>query len=248
MPAKIIPELSVVIPFYNEEETLLSVCEEVVSVLASDFSAPWEMILVNDGSDDGSARMIDVFCEKYAFSRAVHLKQRSGQSAALQAGFLQAHGVYVGTLDGDGQNDPRDLPRLHQELIERKVDMMCGIRRKRADNLVRRFSSRIANRIRSAILQDKVTDVGCSMRIFRRDCFPRVPFFRNAHRFFPALFQMSGFKVAETSVNHRARSHGVSKYGGGINSRLWVGIVDLAGVYWLKKRALNYRLQMKSMN
>lgn len=240
------PELSVVIPFYNEEDSLLSVCEEVVSVFDTDFSAPWEMILVDDGSSDSTSQKIDDLCDKYLFCHAVHLTKNSGQSAALQAGFLRARGTYIGTLDGDGQNDPRDMPRLVQELIRQEVDMMCGIRRKRADNLVRRFSSRFANRIRSAILQDKITDVGCSLRVFRRDCLQRVPFFRNAHRFFPALFQMTGFRVAETYVNHRPRSHGESKYGGGINSRLWVGIVDLVGACWLKRRALNYQVQMTS--
>jgi dolichol-phosphate mannosyltransferase len=101
-------------------------------------------------------------------------------------------------------------------------------------------SSRIANRIRSAVLKDGITDVGCSMRVFRRSCLERVRFFRNAHRFFPALFRMAGFSVAEMPVSHRSREHGTSKYGGGINSRLWVGIADLAGVYWLRKRSFSY--------
>jgi dolichol-phosphate mannosyltransferase len=120
--------------------------------------------------------------------------------------------------------------------------MMCGIRTTRADNFVRRASSRIANRVRSFFLQDNITDVGCSLRVFRRQCLGEVRFFRNAHRFFPALFIMAGFGVAEMPVNHRVRQHGTSKYGGGINSRLWVGIADLAGVWWLRKRFLRYRV------
>jgi dolichol-phosphate mannosyltransferase len=123
--------------------------------------------------------------------------------------------------------------------------MMCGVRQRRADNWVRRMSSRIANRVRAAFLHDNITDVGCSIRVFRRQCLARVRMFRNAHRFLPALFQMVGFSVAEMPVNHRARLEGSSKYGGGINSRLWVGLADLAGVYWLGKRALLYQVERR---
>jgi dolichol-phosphate mannosyltransferase len=236
-------ELSVVIPFYNEEESLQAVCEEVVKVLSAESDLSWEMILVNDGSSDGTAPAIKALCSKYPNFKGVHLQKNGGQSAALQAGFLTARGTLIATLDGDGQNDPHDLPHLIQALNERNLDMMCGIRMKREDNLVRKVSSRLANRVRAAILQDQITDVGCSLRIFRRECFERVPFFRNAHRFFPALFQMANYKVDEIPVNHRVRNHGKSKYGGGINSRLWVGLVDLAGAFWLKKRALNYQVK-----
>jgi len=110
---------------------------------------------------------------------------------------------------------------------------------------VRRISSIIANQVRSAVLGDGITDIGCSLRVFKRDCLEPVRFFRNAHRFFPALFKIAGFSVGEMSVNHRPRKHGESKYGGGINSRLWVGIVDLAGVYWLSRRAFSYTVNMK---
>ncbi|HQJ09825.1 MAG TPA: protein ArnC, partial [Deltaproteobacteria bacterium] len=142
--------------------------------------------------------------------------------------------------DGDGQNDPRDIPVLLEELGKRGVDMMCGIRLKRQDNIVRRVSSWIANRVRAAILQDDIKDIGCAMRVFRRECIAGIHLFRNSHRFFPALVKMKGFSVGEMPVNHRPRSRGVSKYGGGINSRLWAGIADLAGVYWMRKRAFSY--------
>lgn len=149
-------------------------------------------------------------------------------------------------MDGDGQNDPRDIPLLLRALKESRKDMVCNIRRKRADNMIWRLSGRIANSVRSSVLKDNITDVGCSMRIFRSECLKRIRFFKNAHRFFPALFIMAGYTVAEISVNHRSREHGTSKYGGGINSRLWVGLVDLAVVFWLRKRSLIYTIREKS--
>lgn len=235
-----IPSLSIVIPFYNEEESVRAVCTEVSDVLSARPDLTWELVMVDDGSADGTPRIIDELAVGDGRFRAVHLRPNSGQSAALEAGFRAARGEVIATLDGDGQNDPRDIAVLLEEMKRSGVDMMCGIRQKRSDALVRRVSSRIANRVRSAVLKDNITDVGCSMRVFRRSCLERVRFFRNAHRFFPALFAMAGFTVAEMPVGHRAREHGTSKYGGGINSRLWVGLADLAGVYWLRKRAFSY--------
>ena len=232
--------LSIVIPFYNEEESVREVSEEVWHVLSAVPGLTWELVMVDDGSTDQTPRIMADLAREYKLFRCLHLAPNSGQSAALEAGFAAARGEYVATLDGDGQNDPRDIVCLLDAMKEQGVDMMCGIRQRRADTLVRRLSSRIANRVRSAVLKDRITDVGCSLRVFRRSCMGRVRFFRNAHRFFPALFIMAGFAVAEMPVNHRPREHGTSKYGGGINSRLWVGIADLAGVFWLRKRSLRY--------
>ncbi|HON38733.1 MAG: glycosyltransferase family 2 protein [Desulfomonilia bacterium] len=235
--------LSVVMPFYNEEECIEEVVSEVGEVLAEQAGLVWELILVDDGSTDRTPEILDSLELKGGSVRVVHLWPNSGQSAALEAGFAAACGELVATLDGDGQNDPRDILRLKDELEARRVDMMCGIRRKRADNMIRRVSSVIANRIRSGVLKDNITDVGCSVRVFRRECLGKVRFFRNAHRFFPALFIMAGYRVAEMPVNHRARLKGTSKYGRGINSRLWAGIVDLAGVAWLRMRSLKYTVR-----
>jgi len=232
--------ISVVIPFYNEEASILSVCEEVREVLSALPELTWELVMVNDGSTDATGQIMDETAQNHSGFRAVHITPNSGQSAALQAGFEAAHGEFIATLDGDGQNDPRDIPRLLAALKEQNLDMMCGIRSQRADNFIRRISSRIANRTRSFILGDNITDVGCSLRIFRRACLKHVRFFRNAHRFFPALFLMAGYSVSEMPVNHRPRQQGTSKYGGGINSRLWVGIADLLGVLWLSRRSLRY--------
>ena len=239
------PILSVVIPFFDEEESIENVCEELRQVLANERDLTWELIMVDDGSKDRTPQLMDDLAIRHENFRALHLKPNSGQSAALEAGFEEALGEFIATLDGDGQNDPRDIPRLLNLLKVNHVDMICGVRQRRADNLIRRLSSRIANRVRSAVLKDNITDVGCSLRVFRRECMKRVRFFRNAHRFFPALIIMAGFTVSETPVNHRPRELGTSKYGGGINSRLWVGLADLAGVFWLRKRALRYTVTKK---
>ncbi|HOW34095.1 MAG TPA: glycosyltransferase family 2 protein [Methanoregulaceae archaeon] len=234
------PYLSVVIPFYNEEESVESVCAEVNGALSCFNDLGWELIMVDDGSSDDTARIIDRLSSTNRTFRALHLNPNSGQSAALNAGFMAARGEIIATLDGDGQNDPRDITILLEEMSRRGVHMMCGIRQKRSDGIVRRVSSRVANRVRSAVLKDDITDIGCSMRVFRHECLTGVHLFRNSHRFFPTLVRMAGFSVSEMPVNHRARRHGMSKYGGGINSRLWAGIVDLAGVYWMRKRAFSH--------
>jgi dolichol-phosphate mannosyltransferase len=239
------PSLSVVIPFFDEAESIEKVCEEVLEVLAKEPDLNWELVMVDDGSKDRTPQLMDDLVIRHENFHALHLKPNSGQSAALEAGFAEARGEFIATLDGDGQNDPRDIPRLLNLLRANRVDMVCGVRQRRADNFIRRLSSRIANGVRSAVLKDHITDVGCSLRVFRRECLKRVRFFRNAHRFFPALFIMAGFTVAETPVNHRPRALGTSKYGGGINSRLWVGLADLAGVFWLRKRALRYTVTKK---
>ena len=236
------PTLSVVIPFYNEEECIEPVCLEAMQTLETLQHEDWQLIMVDDGSSDETPQIMDRLAAGNPRFTALHLQPNSGQSAALEAGFAAATGELIATLDGDGQNDPGDLSRLLDERYRLGVDMMCGIRQKRADNWLRKLSSRIANRVRSAFLKDNITDVGCSIRVFRRQCLERIRMFRNAHRFFPALFQMAGYSVAEMPVNHRPRLKGSSKYGGGINSRLWVGLADLAGVYWLRKRALPYRV------
>jgi dolichol-phosphate mannosyltransferase len=240
-----LPILSVVVPFFDEEESIQKVCEELRQALSTERDLTWELIMVDDGSKDRTPQLMDDLAIRYENFRALHLMPNSGQSAALEAGFEVALGEFIATLDGDGQNDPRDIPLLLNVLKVNGLDMICGIRQRRADNLMRRISSRIANRVRSAVLKDNITDVGCSLRVFRRECMKRIRFFRNAHRFFPALFIMAGFTVAETPVNHRPRELGTSKYGGGINSRLWVGIADLAGVFWLRKRALRYTVTKK---
>jgi len=242
-PARDAIRLSIVIPFRNEEENVEAVCGEVERALAQAFEGAWELILVDDGSTDATAGLVDALRDRRPNYRALHLSPNGGQSAALQAGFLAARGTFVATLDGDGQNDPRDLVPLLRELQRRRVHMMCGVRARRADSRSRRIMSRAANRIRSAVLRDGITDVGCSLRVFRRSCLRRVILYRNAHRFLPALFQFAGFRVAEMPVAHRPRMRGKSKYGGGFRSRAFVGLVDLLGAWWLGRRRFRHRVR-----
>src|ERR671927_76997 len=157
-----------------------------------------------------------------------------GQSAALTAGFHVARGTWVGTLDGDGQNDPRDLDRQLAQAISQGVDMVNGVRARRHDGVVRRASSRIANSVRNRLTHETVTDVGCATRVARRAVLLQLPFFHGMHRFLPTLVKMRGFSVSEMPVNHRKRRGGRSKYG--INNRLWAGLRDLFGVRWLLSR------------
>lgn len=233
--------LSVVVPFFNEEECAGRVCAELLEVLGPVFGERWEFIAVDDGSDDGTAAVLEAAARDHPSMRVVRAAERSGQSAALKLGFLSAGAPVIGTLDGDGQNDPRDLPRLLERMLAAGGDMVSGIRVNRRDSWVRRASGRIANTVRSSILKDRTSDVGCAVRVFRRSCLQEVHLFRNFHRFFPALFVMNGFTVDEIPVNHRPRLSGSSKYGGGIRSRLWVGLADLAGVYWLSRRVIRPR-------
>jgi glycosyltransferase involved in cell wall biosynthesis len=160
------------------------------------------------------------------------MPRNSGQSAALAAGFRLARGSSVVTLDADLQNDPADIPRVLAALDG--VAMVSGIRRNRRDDWLRRVSSRIANRVRRAALDDGVTDVGCSLKAYRVEYLRRIPAFNGFHRFLPALVQMAGGSVREVDVAHRPRVHGTSKYG--VGNRLWRGLVDLAGVRWMRRR------------
>jgi dolichol-phosphate mannosyltransferase len=222
--------LSIVIPVKDEQDTVGPLAEEIDRIFAHvDYS--WEVVWVDDGSTDDTARRIALLPPPH---RLIRLDRNHGQSAALMAGFQAARGTWVGTLDGDGQNDPRDLDRQLAQAISQDVDMVNGVRARRHDNIVRRASSRIANSVRNRLTRETVTDVGCATRVVRRAVLLQLPFFHGMHRFLPTLVKMRGFSVTEMPVNHRKRSGGRSKYG--INNRLWAGLRDLFGVRWLLTR------------
>ncbi len=169
------------------------------------------------------------------FIRILRFPRNQGQSAAMHAGFRAARGEVVVTLDADLQNDPADIPRLLELLDEGDgCDMVSGIRQQRRDGFVRLAASRIANKVRNWVVGDTVSDVGCSLKAYRRSFLLKLPAFNGLHRFLPALFQIQGARIRELPVSHRPRVHGVSKYS--INNRLWRGIHDLVGVRWLQKR------------
>jgi dolichol-phosphate mannosyltransferase len=231
------PDVSVVIPVCNEEENVLPLAQEIHAALAGKYA--FEQIFVDDGSTDRTGEM--VLAARGQGMPEIRLLQhvvRSGQSAAVATGVRHARGRWIATLDGDGQNDPADFPRLLEALLhpqDPKLKLVMGNRTTRRDTWLRRLSSRVANGVRGGILKDGTPDTGCGIKVFERDVFMHMPRFKNMHRFMPALFQREGFHVISLPVNHRERTRGTSKYG--LHNRLWVGIVDLFGLSWLIRRA-----------
>lgn len=229
--------LSVIVPVYNEEGNVAALAAEISGALAGE--TDWECLWVDDASTDDTRRRLLAVSAADPRHRVLALRRNSGQSAALLAGFAHAGGALFATLDGDGQNPPAELPRLLARLREGGADMVNGRRARRNDSWVRRISSRIANGARNAITGRTVSDVGCALRVFKRECAAQLPPFRGMHRFLPTLVARAGWTLDEVDVGHRERGAGVSKYG--IGNRLWVGIVDLFGVLWIKGRFAGYR-------
>ena len=232
------PDLSVVIPAYNEVDNLAPLFAEMRAALEAT-GRSWELVMVDDGSTDGTAQAMQAEEARDARVKALLLEKNAGQSAALAAGLSRAMGDVIVTLDADLQNDPADLPRLLAAL--ENADVVSGVRSNRQDSWVRLASSRIANATRRGVLGDPVTDIGCSFKAYRREMLEGLPMFVGVHRFLPALCVFRGARFTEVALSHRARRHGVSKYG--VGNRLWRGIADLIGVQWLKTRLVKYRIR-----
>jgi dolichol-phosphate mannosyltransferase len=232
-------DLSIVVPAYNEEENVRVLAEEVLRALEG---MEFEILFVDDGSRD---RTVGILAEMAAVEprlRVIRHRGNFGQSAALISGVRQARAPWIATLDGDGQNDPADIPRLFaatRDASQAPV-CICGARLKRRDTYLKRVSSRVANGVRSRLLRDGIKDTGCGLKLFQREAFLDLPRFNHMHRFLPALFLRDGGSVLSVPVNHRPRLHGTSKYG--LHNRLWVGLVDLLGVLWLQRRGLQQEL------
>jgi len=232
-PAAPPPRLSVVVPLYNEEDNVALLVNEITAALAGwDF----ELVLVDDGSFDATVARIP----RAPHVRVLEFTKNTGQSAAMHAGIMAARGDLIGLLDGDLQNDPADLPKL-AALVEQGADLACGWRARRQDSWSKRWQSRIANRVRQHFTRDGVHDTGCSLKVMRRACRDALLPFNGMHRFIPALISAAGYKVVELPVNHRARLHGVSKYG--LANRAFRATHDLVGVMWLCSRRFNYTLK-----
>jgi len=228
-----------VVPVYNEVENIELLHDEICQALEEVID--FEMLFVDDGSTDGTLEKLQEVAQKSPRLRVIRHITNAGQSTAVITGVRYARCKWIATLDGDGQNDPEDIPRLlavRDQAAEQRggqvAEMYAGYRKKRNDSWLKRFSSRAANAIRSRILRDSTPDTGCGLKLFRRDVFLALPHFDHLHRFLSALVQRSGGRVEIVEVHHRARVMGSSKYG--FNNRLWVGIVDLAGVAWLLRR------------
>jgi len=230
-------DLSVVIPIYNERENLVPLEEKLNETLAG-LNLDYEVVLVDDGSRDGSAELIVKLQKHNSRLRLVRFAENSGQSAAFMAGFRAANGRIIVTMDADLQNDPADIPLLLDKIGE--FDVVCGWRHERNDPWIKKISSKVANAVRNQLSQETITDTGCSLKAFRRECVAPLVLFNGMHRFFPTLMKMEGFTVTEVKVRHHCRLHGQSKYN--IRNRLWSSWNDLLGVRWLKKRRLNYHV------
>ncbi len=230
-----VPAVSVVIAAKNESEAIGPLIDEITAAL--DGREAYEIIVVDDGSTDN---MLEVLAARQkAGARLVVVRHRvsCGQSAGVRTGVTAARGQIVATLDGDGQNDPADIPAMLAAFRSGypALRMIAGQRVKRRDTWIKRISSKIANGVRSRLLRDSTPDTGCGLKVFDREAYLRLPWFDHQHRFLPAMMLREGYGVVSAPVEHRHRSAGVSKYG--TWDRLWVGIVDIMGVAWLQSRA-----------
>jgi dolichol-phosphate mannosyltransferase len=226
--------VSIVVPVRNEAENIAPLIEEITSAL--DGRWLYEIIYVNDGSTDATAERLAGVMKQRANVRQLLHAISSGQSAAVRSGVRAARGAIVATLDGDGQNNPSFLPDLIAAVESGgdRVGLAAGQRVGRKDTGFKKFQSRAANAIRNAILHDGTRDTGCGLKAFRREVFLMMPYFDGLHRFLPALMRREGYEIAYVDVIDRPRRSGVSNYG--FFDRLWIGIMDLAGVWWLIRR------------
>lgn len=233
--SKRLPDISIVVPVFNEGANICPLAREVFKALTGRLD--YELIFVDDGSIDDTPDEVARVTRRCPAVKLLRHTCNRGQSAAVRTGVEAARAEIVAALDGDGQNDPRDIDALYQRLMaDPAISMVIGERRKRRDSWLRRVSSRVANGVRSRLLGDGIADTGCGIKVFRRAAYLALPAFDHMHRFLPALIQRDGGGVVALPVNHRPRLHGVSKYG--VGNRLWVGIVDLIGVRWLQNRRL----------
>jgi len=228
------PELSIVVPVYNESGNILTLLDEVSAAL--DGVCTYEIIFIDDGSTDGSAAELAQAQAKSPTVRVLKHRKRSGKSAGLVTGFWAARAPWIQMLDGDRQNDPADVARIWKAIqpIPDSLGIVAGVRNRRNDGAIKWASSRIANFVRRGMLRDDTHDTGCGFKLIRRDVALRLPFFDGMHRFLPALTRRQGYDIREERIEDRARTAGVSKYG--FFDRLGAGIPDLLGVFWLARR------------
>lgn len=233
-------ELSVVVPVKDEAENAVPLLNEIVAALRGKTS--FEVLFVDDGSRDGTVASLVAARAQTPELRVLRHAKNSGQSRAVRSGVMAARGTLIATLDGDGQNDPADIPNLlsvwkREAAGSPKLGLVAGQRRKREDNFMKRLASRVGNGTRQWLLQDKTRDTGCGLKLFSREAFLALPYFDHLHRFIPALMLREGYRITHVDVHHRPRAHGTSKYG--TLDRLLVSLSDLMGVRWLRRRARN---------
>ena len=229
------PQLSVVVPVFNEQDNVGPLLREVVAALRG--RVEFEAVFVDDDSKDGTLAALRALKAEVPELRVLHHTKQSGQSTAIRTGVRESRAPWVATLDGDGQNDPADIPKLlaARDTAEPAIRLFAGWRVNRQDTGSKRWASKWANKIRSNMLRDDTPDTGCGIKLFDREAFLDLPYFDHMHRYLPALMQRAGWKTVSVPVNHRPRSAGVSKYNN--LNRALVGIRDLMGVAWLIVRS-----------
>lgn len=232
------PIYSIVIPLKNEVDNIGILIDEIEPVMDA-LGKAWELICIDDGSVDDTTVLLNKLSAQKPFLRPLTFDRNYGQSSAFDAGFKAAKGEYVITLDGDGQNDPKDIPALIELIPE--CDMVCGIRLKRKDTFIKRMTSKIANCVRNMLVDDGVQDTGCSLKIYRKKSLDKIKMYQGMHRFLPALFKIEGFSILQIPVNHRERQRGKSNYN--FFNRSFNTISDLFAVRWMKKRHLHYKIK-----
>lgn len=229
-------EVSILVPVKDEAENIVQLAEEIEEACRG-INSPRECLWIDDGSEDNTREALKEVTKRYKGHCYIALDKNYGQSAALYTGLQNCSGRIIVTLDGDGQNDPADIPVLLDRLQSTGADMVNGKRAKRRDSRIRRISSRTANSFRNLVTGEQISDVGCSLRAFKRECLRGVFLFKGMHRFIPTLARINGFeKIEEIPVNHRPRQKGKTKYG--IKNRLWVGLIDTLAVSWMKGRGV----------
>ena len=228
------PELSVVVPVYNEQDNILPLLAEIADALRG--RGAYEVVYVDDASSDGTLGVLTRARMLHPELRVLHHRERSGQSTAIRNGVKAARGRWIATLDGDGQNDPADIPKLlaMRDESPAPIKLFAGWRVERKDSGSKRMASKWANAIRRRLLRDDTPDTGCGIKLFEREAFLDLPYFDHMHRFIPALIKRHHGRMIVHPVNHRPRGAGVSKYGN--LDRALVGILDLFGVWWLIRR------------
>jgi dolichol-phosphate mannosyltransferase len=229
------PYLSLVVPAYNEQETITVLLERVAAALGK-IAGGFELIVVDDGSCDGTAGLLRSALSTYPWLRVMRMAHNGGQSAAFDAGFRAARGRIIATIDADLQNDPAEIPRLLELLDD--CDMVTGWRQLRHDSTPRRIQSKIANFIRNWISQEEIHDSACSLKVYKRECLDGMQLFRGMHRFLPTLVKMRGYRVKEVPVTHCPRYAGTPKYG--LRNRALRAFIDLLAVRWMKNRYIRY--------
>jgi len=231
--------LSIIVPVYNECDNLQKLGEAIRAAMEKISPSFWEVICVNDGSTDGSTAILERMAKADPHFIPLHFRENQGQTAAFDAGIRAAKGELLVTMDADLQNDPADISLLLDRL-EDGIGVVCGVRVKRNDTWLRRASSRFANAVRNWISKDNVTDTGCSLKLFRAECFANIKLFEGLHRFLPTLVKMEGYRAVEVPVSHHPRYAGESKYG--VWNRVFKSFKDLLAVRWMKSRLLHYEI------